>query len=145
MPIKSRKEREKEQRRKEIIDAAEKRFFDKGYDNVSMNDISKEVELSKATLYLYFENKEELFFAIVLRGTRILNAMIREAVNDVENGIDKVTAFRMAYHEFTKNYPDHMHIYIYTHILSLGLETVCTVKPISCLTKPKPNKLVLAS
>lgn len=113
MPIKSRKEREKEQRRKDIIDAAEELFFEKGYDNVSMNDISKVVELSKATLYLYFENKEELFFAIVLRGTRILNAMIREAVTNVESGIEKVAAFRDAYHEFTKNYPDYVHIYNY--------------------------------
>ncbi len=113
MPIKSRKEREKEQRRKDIIDAAEKLFFEKGYDNVSMNDISKVVELSKATLYLYFENKEELFFAIVLRGTNILNAMIREAVNNKSMGIEKVAAFRNAYHEFTINYPDYIRIYNY--------------------------------
>lgn len=113
MPTKSRKEREKEQRRKEIIDAAEKLFFGRGYDNVSMNDIANKVELSKATLYLYFENKEELFFAIVLRGTNILNSMIREAVKKVQIGIEKVAAFRKAYHEFTRDYPDYIRIYNY--------------------------------
>lgn len=61
MSVVSRRQREKEQRRKDIIAAAEKLFFKKGYDNVSMNDIAKEVELSKATLYLYFDNKEALF------------------------------------------------------------------------------------
>ena len=124
MPIKSRKEREKEQRRKDIIDAAEKLFFEKGYDNVSMNDISKIVELSKATLYLYFENKEELFFAIVLRGTRILNAMIREAVAAAENGIDKVTSFRRAYHEFTVNYHDYIRIYNYFQSERFDMENI---------------------
>ena len=124
MPTKSRKEREKAQRRKEIIDAAEKLFFEKGYDNVSMNDISKVVELSKATLYLYFENKEELFFAIVLRGTRILNAMIRKAVEAAENGIEKVTAFRTAYHEFTKDYPDYIHIYNYFQSGRFDMENI---------------------
>lgn len=124
MPIKSRKEREKEQRRKDIIDAAEKLFFEKGYDDVSMNDIAKDVELSKATLYLYFENKEELFFAIVLRGTRILNTMIKEAVKKVENGIEKVISFRMAYHEFTKNYPDYIHIYNYFQSGRFDMENI---------------------
>ncbi len=124
MPIKSRKEREKEQRRKDIINSAEKLFFDKGYDNVSMNDISKEVELSKATLYLYFENKEELFFAIVLRGTRILNAMIREAVEMADKGIDKVAAFRRAYYEFTNNYPDYVQIYNYFQSGRFDMENI---------------------
>ena len=124
MPNKSRKEREKEQRRKDIIDAAEKLFFEKGYDNVSMNDISKVVELSKATLYLYFENKEELFFAIVLRGTRILNAMVREAVNAVDTGIERVAGFRKAYHEFTKNYPDYIHIYNYFQSGRFDMENI---------------------
>ncbi|WP_424353770.1 TetR/AcrR family transcriptional regulator [Methanobacterium sp. MBAC-LM] len=124
MPIKSRKEREKEQRRKDIIDAAESLFFKKGYDNVSMNDIAKEVELSKATIYLYFENKEELFFAIVLRGTRILNAMIREAAAAAENGIDKVAAFRVAYHKFTKDYPDYIHIYNYFQSGRFDMENI---------------------
>jgi TetR/AcrR family transcriptional regulator len=128
MPIKSRKEREKEQRRKDIIDSAENLFFERGYDNVSMKDISNEVELSKATLYLYFENKEELFFAIVLRGTRILNAMIREAVEKVENGIEQVTAFRNAYHEFTKNYPDYVHIYNYFQSGRFDMENIVNME-----------------
>ena len=113
MPIVERREREKRQRKQDIINAAEKLFFSKGFDNVSMNDIAVEVELSKATLYLYFENKESLFFAIVLRGTRILNAMIKEAVEKEYKGIDKVTAFRNTYNEFTQQYPDYIKIYNY--------------------------------
>lgn len=40
------------------MDAAEKLFFSKGYDDVSLGDIAQEVELNKATIYFYFENKE---------------------------------------------------------------------------------------
>ncbi len=65
--IKELKEREKEQRREYIIDAAEKLFFSKGYDNVSMNDIADAVGMNKATLYLYFANKESLFFSVIQR------------------------------------------------------------------------------
>jgi len=113
MSIVARREREKKKRRRDIINAAEKLFFFRGYDYVSMKDISLEAELSKATLYLYFQNKESLFFAIVFRGTRILNSMIREAVEKEDKGINRVDAFRKAYHEFTKQYPDYIQIYNY--------------------------------
>ncbi|HNS26422.1 MAG TPA: helix-turn-helix domain-containing protein, partial [Methanobacteriaceae archaeon] len=46
MSIIKRREREKRQRENAIINAAEKLFFSKGYDDVSMNDIAREVELS---------------------------------------------------------------------------------------------------
>jgi TetR/AcrR family transcriptional regulator len=113
MSIKDRREREKEQRRNDIINAAEKLFFAKGYDDVSMNDIASDVELSKATLYLYFANKEELFFAIVLRGTLILNSTIKKEVNKAKTGIDKVSGYRKAYYNFTKNYHDNIRLYKY--------------------------------
>jgi AcrR family transcriptional regulator len=76
LSIKEIKEQEKERRRSYILDTAEKLFFSKGYDNVSMDDIANEVELSKATLYLYFKDKESLYFGVVNRGIKILRAMI---------------------------------------------------------------------
>ncbi|MCK5408322.1 MAG: helix-turn-helix transcriptional regulator, partial [Candidatus Krumholzibacteria bacterium] len=60
MGIAERREREKEQRRIDIIDAAERVFFSKGWQAATMDDVAEAVELSKATLYLYFKNKEEL-------------------------------------------------------------------------------------
>lgn len=113
MSIVDRREREKKQRQQDIINAAEKLFFSKGFDNVSMRDIASEVDLSKATLYLYFQNKDSLFFAIVLRGTRILNSMIRDAVAEGNKGIDKVVAYTKAYNDFTQQYHDYIQIYNY--------------------------------
>jgi len=86
--IKEIKEQEKEQRRNYILDAAEKLFFTGSYDEVSMDDIAKEVELNKATLYLYFKNKESLFFAVVLRGTRILNDMFEAGIKNCKTSIE---------------------------------------------------------
>jgi AcrR family transcriptional regulator len=113
MSIIDRREREKKQRQHDIINAAEKLFFSKGYDEVSMKDIALEVELSKATLYLYFQNKKSLFFAIVLRGTKILNSIILNAVKNEEKGIKKISAYRTAYNQFTWEYPDYIQIYNY--------------------------------
>ena len=111
MSIANWKEREKEQRQNDILNIAEKLFFKKGYDDVSMNDIAKEVGLGKSTLYFYFNNKEELFFAIVLRGIKILSAMIKDAVEKEETNIKKLSAFKEAYNHFARKYPGYYWTY----------------------------------
>ncbi len=60
MTIKDRKEREKEQRRTAIVNAASKVLKDFGYDAFSMDKVAEYAELSKGALYLYFESKENL-------------------------------------------------------------------------------------
>ena len=84
-----RKQREKEQRREHILRAAERLFFSRSYDDVSMDEIATEAELSKATLYLYFKDKESLFFAVVNRGIKILCSIIKE---EKKHEADLVTA-----------------------------------------------------
>lgn len=111
--IKEIKEQEKEQRRNYILDAAEKLFFTRSYDDVSMDDIAKEVELNKATLYLYFKNKESLFFSIVLRGIRILNAMIEDGIKSCKTGVQILDTIGNVYFEFINRYPDYNQVYLY--------------------------------
>lgn len=110
MAISERKEREKKQRRESIIDAAEMLFFKKGFDNVSMNDIAEEVELNRATIYLYFDNKEALCFAIILRGMRILYKMIKKNV-DRTSEIRQINAIGSTYYMFFQMYPQYYQIY----------------------------------
>lgn len=108
-----RKEMKRKQKREEIISTAERLFFSEGYDDVSMNDIAKDVGMSKATLYLYFDNKDSLFFAVVLRGAEIMKSLIEKEMENVEKGIDKVFAYRSAYFDFAVKYPDYLHVYNY--------------------------------
>lgn len=56
-----------EERRKEILDVAEKLFVTKGYLKTTVNDILKEVGIAKGTFYYYFKSKEEVMDAIVMR------------------------------------------------------------------------------
>jgi AcrR family transcriptional regulator len=113
MGIAERREREKEQRRYDIIDAAENIFFSKGFDNASMDDIAAEAELSKGTLYLYFKNKEDLYLALHSRGHRIMQEMFEKAVARYDLGIKKVRAIGEAYYQFYKKYPKYLHVLIY--------------------------------
>jgi AcrR family transcriptional regulator len=113
MSTKVRREQEKERRRSDILLAAENLFFSKGYENVSLNEIANEVQLGRSTIYLYFDNKEELFFAIVLKGAILLYKMVQKEVKNSNTALDKLAAFRSAYYAFAKEYPDHLISYNY--------------------------------
>jgi AcrR family transcriptional regulator len=52
-------------KRRQIIDGARNVFLAQGFDAASMNDIARAAGVSKGTLYVYFNHKEELFEAIV--------------------------------------------------------------------------------
>jgi len=104
------KEREREQRRNDIIDAARKLFADKDFDEVSMNEIAGEVGLGKSTLYLYFKNKESLYFAVVLRGTRIWAEMVKEEVEKGNTGLEKLILYGNANRRFSNEYPDYFRL-----------------------------------
>jgi len=55
----------REERRKRILETAEKLFIQKGYAMTSMVDIAQHGEMSKRTIYQHFETKEMLFKALV--------------------------------------------------------------------------------
>ena len=110
MGISDRRQREKEQRKSGIIEAAERLFFSRRYEDVSMDDIAREVELNKATLYLYFENKETLFATLVLRGIGILKEKYRECREKQVPGIIKVSLMGQAYYQFSQEYPDYLRL-----------------------------------
>ena len=93
----SRREREKLKRQNEIIDAAQRLFFERGFDGVSMDDIARDLELSKPALYRYFRNKESLYLAVVLRGIVVLRDTFKAAVAKEKTGIGKVSAFLSAF------------------------------------------------
>ena len=56
-----------EERKDQILNAAEGVFTQKGFSKARMDDIAEETGLSKGTLYLYFKSKEDLVIAILDR------------------------------------------------------------------------------
>ena len=76
MGVVERREREKNIRRKQILEAAEKVFAAKGFAGATMEDIAQQAELSPATFYLYFKNKEELYTHLNLRILRYATARL---------------------------------------------------------------------
>lgn len=102
MGIAERKEREKKARRRRIMDAAAKIFGINGYIGTTMEDIAAEVELSPATIYLYFKNKEELYSAFSLE---ILGGLM-ERLGGGDNGNERnpEEEIRALYREMYRSY-----------------------------------------
>ena len=102
MGISERKEREKQRRREEILDAAEKVFFTRGIEKSTMDDVANEAELSKGTLYLYFKSKEDIHWAITHRGVKDLLLEMEKIVDKNKNAIDNLLIIADTFIRFTE-------------------------------------------
>ncbi len=108
MGIAERKERERLQRRNEILEAAEKVFFSRGIEKATMDDVAEEAELSKGTLYLYFKSKEDLHMSVAIKAIYLLATITREIQDLKQNAIEKLIRMGRACIEFAGSHPDHM-------------------------------------
>ena len=107
MGVDERRERERESRRDTIVAAAQKIFFEKGIEHTRMRDIAAEAELSKATLYLYFTDKEELTFEILYLTLLKVEELIESAAEGKARGYEKLKAISEAYLRFYREYPQY--------------------------------------
>jgi AcrR family transcriptional regulator len=64
MGIIERKERDKLEMQKHILDTAMKLFVEEGFQNVSIRRIAEKIEYSPATIYLYFKDKDDILYAL---------------------------------------------------------------------------------
>lgn len=86
----TRKEREWLRHRKEILDVALRLFSQKGYHNVSMQEISKESEFSVGTLYNFFKSKEELYKTLILEHVDMFDEALSNAIKSGKDEIQKL-------------------------------------------------------
>ncbi len=87
--------------------AAENRFFEKSYDEVSMDDIASDLELSKTALYYHFKNKASLYFAVVIKGEVILRDKFKNAVQKEATGLGKIISIIHNFSEYIQKYSDY--------------------------------------
>ena len=78
-----------EVRKNEILDAARKFFFQKGYDQTTIQDIIDELSIAKGTFYYYFTSKIDLLDQLVDRTTSEISASIKPILNMDMNAIEK--------------------------------------------------------
>lgn len=76
--------KEAEERKEEILDAAEKLFGTKGFDHTSTNDILEAVGIARGTLYYHFKSKEEILDSVIERISNRLMSDAGKVIRDTE-------------------------------------------------------------
>ena len=83
-----------EERRRELIDTAERLFMEKGYEHTAISDIVKELNIAQGTLYYYFRSKEDILEAVVDKSIAVLEQNVILLTQD--EGIDEAARLNAA-------------------------------------------------
>jgi TetR/AcrR family transcriptional regulator len=107
MSTTQRRAREKENRRRSILEAARAVFFEDGFQLATVDDVAARAEVSKGTVYLYFESKETILAHLLLEGLDELVAVLEEAYapeREIAPG-ERLRRLAMAYLNFFQTNP----------------------------------------
>ena len=113
MGLKERREREKEERKKQILDAARSLLFAEGLQATSINKIAKSAELGVGTIYFYFKSKEEIFAALQQEGIELLYGEIRGVLKGTMSSEKRLRAIAGVYLDFSREKKDYIDIINY--------------------------------
>jgi AcrR family transcriptional regulator len=103
MGLEDRRKREKDQRRSAILKAARKLFFEKGFRYVTVENIARKAELSKGSIYLYFNSKEEIYTQILLNDIDKFNKKSSLIFQNGKSAAELVMDFAFIYVDFFLN------------------------------------------
>jgi AcrR family transcriptional regulator len=99
MTIATRKQREKLEMRRAVLEAAKEIFLEKGFYSASIRNIAEKIEYSPGTIYLYFKDKNDIFHALHEEGfTKLLGMM--QPLQHVANPMERLIAMGKVYIEF---------------------------------------------
>ena len=101
-----RRARHRERVRKEILDAAGELFAVEGYDHVSMRRIGDKIGYSPATIYLYFQDKEDLLRQLCDETFRELIETIHAEKSQAADPLDGLRRGSRAYIRFGLEHPN---------------------------------------
>lgn len=85
MGVTERRRREREVRRESAIDAAMAIYEEEGYHAITMEKIAERAELSRAALYLYFKNKEEILVSAIVAHADYFAQLLQEVFDNRQN------------------------------------------------------------
>jgi AcrR family transcriptional regulator len=105
MSIASRKDREKAEMRSLILEAAHDIFKEKGYDGLNIRSIAERIEYSPATIYLYYKDKNEIFYALQYEAAAAKRDHLLPAAS-IEDPWERLIEFGRLYVDFGLKHPD---------------------------------------
>ena len=89
-----------------IIESATHLFLKHGYDKTSIRNIAEDIEYSPATIYLYFKDKDEIFYVIHENAFQILDDLLRKH-EVIKDPLERLHAIGKTYMQFAIDNPDY--------------------------------------
>ena len=124
----SKKERKILRTKELIIDAAKDLFSKKNFDGISMEEIADSAALSRATLYNYFNTKEEIYFSIGIAQLKQWIEQYESIEKDKYTGIELILLLTEHFSNDILEYPHHSKIlrrfFYRTQELELNIENL---------------------
>jgi len=80
-------------KKERIIEIARNHFYEKGYYKTNLDEIAKELNIAKGTIYNYFKSKSNLFITIVEEDLKNVLEDVRKIVNSIEEPKVKIERF----------------------------------------------------
>ncbi len=108
----SRREREKERHKEEMLEAALRLFSEKGFHKVSMQEIAEEAEFGVGTLYNFFESKEQLFVELMKVGIEKFGQALIPILDSTKDEREKLSEFIEAHVDLIESNIDFIRLYI---------------------------------
>ena len=103
----ARRQQQKTELRRALLDAASELFLEAGFEGFSLRQVAERVGYSATTVYLYFENKDDLLFAVSLDGFEQFGQALQKAYDSTSDPIDRIGAIGRAYVTFGVQHPAH--------------------------------------
>ncbi|GAB4182049.1 MAG: hypothetical protein Kow00108_18920 [Calditrichia bacterium] len=106
MGVQDRKERERNYKRELILKSARHLFKEKGVENTSMEVIAANAEISKGALYLYFKNKEDIYWGVVYLSLQTLKSELQTEISLHDNEAAQLVGIGKRYYLFSETHPE---------------------------------------
>src|SRR5256884_5056489 len=98
--VRHRQEREKQELRQAILNAAGELFLEQGYERFALRKVAERIGYSPTTIYLYFRDKDDLLFTVVDEGFVRFGHQLAEAAESQEDPWERIIALGRAYVTF---------------------------------------------
>ncbi len=110
MGTRERRQREADQRRKDILRAAQRLFWQQGYAGTSVPQIAREAELAPGTIYLSFPSKEALYVELLMEGYQILHDRLTTEARRPSGPEEQASRLLDVFLNFAREYPEYYEI-----------------------------------
>jgi AcrR family transcriptional regulator len=97
--------------RKHILEAAREVFFRDGFVHANLDEVAQRAGVAKGTLYRYFDNKGELYVAVLSHNGALFEQRMRDAAASAEDPAEKIRRLGRFYYEHWTGHPEYFRIF----------------------------------